>query len=40
MIPDLVEKFTKPKDKKEPEEMSDTEVLDIAFPEKGEESKN
>lgn len=37
MIPDLVEKFTKPKEKKEAGEMSDTEVVDIAFPEKGEE---
>ena len=30
MIPDLVDKFTTPK---EPEEMSDTEIVDIAFPE-------
>lgn len=30
MIPDLVDKFTQPK---EPETMSDTEVVDIAFPE-------
>ena len=30
MIPDIVEKFTKPKEK---EEMSDAEVVDIAFPE-------
>ena len=30
MIPDIVEKFTKPKDKGE---MSDAEVVDIAFPE-------
>ena len=29
MIPDLVDKFTKPK---EEEEMSDSEVVDIAFP--------
>ncbi len=29
MIPDLVDKFTKPKDN----EMSDAEVVDIAFPE-------
>ena len=33
MIPDMVEKFTKPKDKKEKGELSDTEVVDIAFPE-------
>lgn len=39
MIPDLVEKFTKPKEKKEAEEMSDTEVVDIAFPEKGEKAQ-
>lgn len=30
MIPDIVEKFSKPKEK---EEMSDAEVVDIAFPE-------
>ena len=30
MIPDIVDKFTKPKEK---EEMSDAEVVDIAFPE-------
>ena len=30
MIPDIVDKFTKPK---EQEEMSDAEVVDIAFPE-------
>ncbi len=30
MIPDLVDKFTKPKDKNE---MTDAEVVDIAFPE-------
>ena len=30
MVPDLVEKFTKPKQK---EEMSDKDVVDIAFPE-------
>lgn len=36
MIPDLVDKFTKPKDK---EEMSDTEVVDIAFPAEGENSQ-
>ncbi len=35
MIPDLVEKFTKPKDKAE---MSDAEVVDIAFPGEGEPS--
>ena len=39
MIPDILEKFTKPKDKKEDpsgneEEISDAEVVDIAFPEK------
>ncbi len=33
MIPDLVDKLKKPKDK---EEMSDTEVVDIAFPEEDE----
>ena len=37
MIPDIVDKFTKPKDKndkKEPvSEISDEEVVDIAFPE-------
>ena len=33
MIPDMVEKFTKPKDKMEKGELSDTEVVDIAFPE-------
>lgn len=33
MIPDLVDKFSKPKNK---EEMSDAEVVDIAFPEKAE----
>jgi uncharacterized spore protein YtfJ len=31
MIPDLVDKFTQPK---EPETMSDDEAVDIAFPEK------
>ena len=30
MIPDIVERFTKPK---ENQEMSDAEVVDIAFPE-------
>ena len=35
MIPDLVEKFTKPKQK---EEMSDKDVVDIAFPEEKTES--
>lgn len=30
MIPDLVDKFTQPKEK---EDMSDTEIVDIAFPE-------
>ena len=37
MIPDLVDKFTKPKEKNnKPEEsqISDAEVVDIAFPEK------
>lgn len=34
MVPDIVEKFTKPKEK---DEMSDAEVVDIAFPE---EEKN
>ena len=33
MIPDIVDKFTQPKEK---EEMSDAEVVDIAFPEDGE----
>ncbi len=36
MIPDLVDKFTKPKeknDKPEENQMSDAEVVDIAFPE-------
>lgn len=37
MIPDIVDKFTKPKKKEEPDgEMSDAEVVDIAFPEKEE----
>ena len=35
MVPDLVEKFTKPKQK---EEMSDNDVVDIAFPEEKTES--
>lgn len=35
MVPDLVEKFTKPKQK---EEMSDRDVVDIAFPEEKTES--
>lgn len=35
MIPDLVDKFTKPKSK---DEMSDDEVVDIAFPENAENS--
>ena len=35
MVPDLVEKFTKPKQK---EEMSDKDVVDIAFPEEKTES--
>lgn len=39
MVPDLVEKFTKPKEK-EKEEMSDAQVVDIAFPgEKSEKSE-
>ena len=42
MVPDLIEKFTKPKDKAESpekeEEISDADVVDIAFPE-GEASK-
>lgn len=33
MIPDLVEKFTKQKKKDAEEEISDDEVVDIAFPE-------
>lgn len=33
MVPDLVERFTKPKDKEKEGEMSDAEVVDIAFPE-------
>lgn len=37
MIPDIVEKFTKPKEK---DEMSDAQVVDIAFPEKEESSEN
>lgn len=36
MLPDLVDKFTQPKDK---EEMSDSEVVDLAFPAEGENSK-
>lgn len=36
MLPDLVEKFTQPKEK---EEMSDSEVVDIAFPSGSENSK-
>ena len=35
MIPDIVDKFTKPK---EQEEMSDAEVVDIAFPEEEEKT--
>ena len=35
MVPDIVEKFTKPKQK---EEMSDKDVVDIAFPEEKTES--
>ena len=37
MIPDLVDKFTKPKDK---DEMSDDEVVEIAFPEEKEKPEN
>lgn len=37
MIPDIVEKFTKPKEK---DEMSDAEVVDIAFPEEEENPKD
>ena len=34
MVPDIVEKFTRPKEKGgEENEMSDAEVVDIAFPE-------
>lgn len=38
MVPDLIEKFTKPKAKEEEasvkeEEISDAQVVDIAFPE-------
>ena len=36
MIPDIVEKFTKPKE--ENTEISDAEVVDIAFPEDGKEN--
>lgn len=36
MLPDLVEKFTQPKEK---EKMSDSEVVDIAFPSGDENSK-
>lgn len=32
MIPDLVDKFAQPKES-EPKEMSDNEIVDIAFPE-------
>lgn len=34
MIPDIVEKFTKPAKKEKESGMSDAEVVDIAFPEK------
>lgn len=37
MIPDIVEKFTKPKEK---DEMSDAQVVDIAFPEEGTKPEN
>ena len=33
MIPDIVDKISKPKDKDKSEEISDSEVVDIAFPE-------
>lgn len=36
LIPDIVERFTKPKDQKDG--MSDAQVVDIAFPEEGKES--
>ena len=38
MIPDIVDKFTKPKEKapKTSDEISDAEVVDIAFPEENE----
>lgn len=36
MIPDIVERFTKPKDQKV--DISDAEVVDIAFPEDGKEN--
>lgn len=36
MIPDIVEKFTKPK---EESEMSDTEAVDLAFPEENSDNK-
>ncbi len=36
MIPDIVDKFSKAKDKeKDGDEMSDAQVVDIAFPEEG-----
>lgn len=37
MIPDIMEKFTKPKEK---DEMSDAQVVDIAFPENEAASEN
>lgn len=37
MVPDIVDKFTKPKEK---DEMSDEEVKDIAFPEKEKNPEN
>ena len=37
MIPDLVDKFTKPKDK---DEMSDDEVVEIAFPDDKEKQES
>lgn len=33
MLPDIAEKFTRSKDKEKNKEMSDDEVVDIAFPE-------
>ena len=37
MVPDLVDRFTKPKEK---DEMSDDEVVDIAFPEEKDKEQN
>ena len=33
MVPDIIEKFTKPKKKEEKDGLSDAEAVDIAFPE-------